>query len=275
MISVILTTYERRELLARALASVLAQTHTDREVIVVDDGSTDGTVEFLAAQPMTSIRIAHSRNTVLHHPAARGPAVARNAGLKRAQGELITFLDSDDVWRPSALAELAQALLQHPDAGFAYCDYQIPSCSTRKLGGVSDIFDPLLQTDFLVTGGVMIRRSIATAVGEFDPLCSPAEDWDYWLRMAALVPGAYLPLSLITIDAPADSLSRAPGGAIFGANIRVMRKALGWCLTNRPASVRLARECLRRNLLASARYHRRHRAFGRSMRDLVMVARGR
>ena len=265
MISVILTTYERRELLARALASVLAQTLTDREVIVVDDGSTDGTVEFLAAQPVTGVRIAHSRN----------PAVVRNAGLKRAQGELITFLDSDDVWRPSALAELAQALYQHPDAGFAYCDYQIPSSSTPKLGGVSDVFDLLLQTDFLVTGGVMIRRSIATAVGEFDPLCSPAEDWDYWLRMAALVPGAYLPLSLITIDAPADSLSRAPGGAIFGANIRVMRKALGWCLTNRPASARLARECLRRNLLASARYHRRRRAFGRSMRDLVMVARGR
>ncbi len=219
MISVILTTYERRELLARALASVLAQTLTDREVIVVDDGSTDGTVEFLAAQPVTSIRIAHSGN----------PAVVRNAGLKRAQGELITFLDSDDIWRPSALAELAQALYQHPDAGFAYCDYQAQASSTPKSAGAIDVFDPLLQTDFLVTGGVMIRRSIATAVGEFDPLCSPAEDWDYWLRMAALVPGAYLPLSLITIEAPANTACWPPCSSI-GRSPRRTRAAsrLSW-----------------------------------------------
>ena len=265
MISVILTTYERRGPLARALTSVLAQTLTDREVIVVDDGSTDGTAEFLETQPVTSIRIAHSGN----------PAVARNAGLPGVRGELITFLDSDDVWQPTALTELAGALLQHPDAGFAYCDYQPQVSSMPKSAGAIDIFDPLLRTDFLVTGGVLIRRSLADAVGAFDPRCSPAEDWDYWLRMAARARGAYVPVSLISIDSPPDSLSRAPGGAIYAGNVRVMRKALQWCLTNRPASVRLARECLRRNLLASARYHRRHRAFGRSVRDLVMVARGR
>jgi glycosyltransferase involved in cell wall biosynthesis len=265
MISVIVTTYERRGLLARALASVFAQTLTDREVIVVDDGSTDGTVEFLGTQPVTSIRVAHSGN----------PAVVRNAGLKRAQGEFITFLDSDDAWRPTALAELAAALSKHPEAGFAYCDYQTPSSSTPKLARVADIFDPLLKTDFLVTGGVLIRRSVAVAVGEFDPLCSPAEDWDYWLRMAALFPGAYVPVSLISIDSPSDSLSRAPGGTIYGANIRVLRKALGWCVANRPGSLLLARKSLRRNLLASAHYHWRRRAVVRSMHDLVMVPRGR
>jgi glycosyltransferase involved in cell wall biosynthesis len=265
VISVILTTYERRGLLARALTSVLAQTLTDREVIVVDDGSSDGTAEFLGAQPVTLIRIAHSAN----------PAVVRNAGLAQARGELIAFLDSDDVWEPTALAELAQALSLHPDAGFAYCDYQPHPPSPRKSAGAIDVFDRLLQSDFLVTGGVLIRRPLADAVGGFDRRCSPAEDWDFWLRMAARARGAYVPVSLIHIDSPPDSLSRAPGGAIYGANVRVMRKALGWCLTNRPASVRLARECLRRDLLASARYHRRHRAFGRSLHDLVMVARGR
>lgn len=264
MISVILTTYERQTLLARALASVFAQTLSEREVIVVDDGSTDGTVEFLGGQPVTVIRLAHTGN----------PAVVRNAGLERAQGELITFLDSDDVWRSSALAELAEALHQHPDAGFSYCDYD-PSSFALELPRVGDIFEPLLETDFLVTGGVLIRRAVAVAVGEFDPLCSPAEDWDYWLRIAALFSGAYLPLSLISIDSPSDSLSRAPGGAIYGANIRVMRKALGWCVANRPASLRLARKSLRRQLLASARYHRRRREFARSMRELAMVAIGR
>jgi glycosyltransferase involved in cell wall biosynthesis len=264
VISVILTTYERRELLARALDSVLAQTVQDREVIVVDDGSTDGTSEFLRWRPVTLIRVAHSGN----------PALARNAGLERARGELISFLDSDDVWRPTALAELAAALDQQPQAGFAYCDYDPPSVMPT-LGPLADIFDPLLKADFLVTGGVLIRRSVVLALSGFDPLCSPAEDWDYWLRMAALALGAYLPMSLISIDSPSDSLSRAPGGAIYAANIRVMRKALGWCVARRPASVRLARQCLRHNLLASARYHWHRRAFAPSMREMMMVARGR
>lgn len=264
MISVILTTYQRQTLLARALASVFAQTLADREVIVVDDGSTDATVEFLGRQPVTVIRLAHTGN----------PAVGRNAGLERAQGELITFLDSDDVWRPTALAELAGALSQHPDAGFSYCDYH-PSSSTLALARVGDIFDPLLETDFLVTGGVLIRRAVARAVGKFDAGCSPAEDWDYWLRMAGLVPGVHVPVSLITINAASDSISRRPGGAIYDANLRVMRKAVGWCVANRRASLRLARKSLRRQLLASARYHRHRREFARSMRELAMVAVGR
>ena len=265
MISVILTTYQRRGLLARALASVFAQTHTDYEVIVVDDGSTDGTDEYLATQPVGCIRLPHSGN----------PAIARNAGLERAQGDLITFLDSDDLWRPTALAELGEVLEQHPEGGFAYCDEQVPSKSVPASPAVGDIFDPLLETDFLLTGGVLLRRSVAAAVGEFDPRCSPAEDWDYWLRVAALYPGAHVPASLIIIDSPPDSLSRAPGGAIYAANTRVMRKAFDWCVTNRPASLALARKSLRRTLLASARYQWRRGAFARSMRDLALVARGR
>lgn len=264
MISVILTTYQRQTLLARALASVFAQTFANREVIVVDDGSTDATVEFLGRQPVTVIRLAHTGN----------PAAVRNAGLERAQGELITFLDSDDVWGPSALAELAEALSQHPHAGFSFCDYH-PSTLKPELASVGDFFDPLLETDFLVTGGVLLRRAVAVAVGEFDPLCSPAEDWDYWLRLAGLFPGVHVPASLITINVAPDSISRGPGGAIYGANLRVMRKALGWCVVNRRASLRLARKSLRRQLLASARYHRRRHEFTRSMRELAMVAIGR
>lgn len=265
MISVILTTYQRRRLLARALASVFAQTLTDHEVIAVDDGSTDGTAEFLRTQPVSCVRMAHSGN----------PAIARNAGLRRAQGDLIAFLDSDDRWQPTALAEMAEALDRHPDAGFAYCDDQDRSAPMLESAGVADIFDALLTTDFLVTGGVLIRRSVAVATGEFDPLCSPAEDWDYWLRLAALARGAHVPVWLIIIDSAPDSLSRAPGGAIYGANIRVMQKAVSWCVLNRRASVLLARTSLRRQLLASARYHWHRRAFARSMRDLAMAGRGR
>lgn len=262
MISVVVTTYQRRTLLSRALTSVYAQTLADREVFVVDDGSTDGTLEFLSTQPVTAIRLVHSGN----------PAVTRNAGLQRARGDLIAFLDSDDVWRPTALAALAAALRAHPQAGFAYCDYEPALSPAPRLPLVGDIFDQLLDLDFIMTSGLLLRRSVAETVGGFDPRCRLAEDWDYWLRMAARFPGAHVPYPLLDIGAPADSLSRAPGGAIYCYNIRVTRKALAWCRTHRPASVQLARRSYRRSAVASARYHWHHRAMARMVRDLVTVA---
>jgi glycosyltransferase involved in cell wall biosynthesis len=271
VISVIVTTYERRALLARTLASVFAQTTADHEVIVVDDGSTDGTAEFLDSQPVSAVTIPHSGN----------PAVARNAGLARARGELITFVDSDDTWEPTALQDLARALADHPEAGFAYCDYslQFPGAlrgvqlGRRELAMVGDIFEPLLESDFLVTGGVLMRRTVVSAVGPYDPACAPAEDWDYWLRLAALAQGAFVPRALIRIDSAADSLSRAPGGAIYAANCRVTRKALTWCRANRAASVPMARRAHRRSLLA--RYAWNRRVIARTTRDLVMAVVGR
>ncbi len=262
MISVIVTTYQRRALVARALASVFAQSVRDQEVIVVDDGSTDGTSQFLFTQPVSVVSLSHSGN----------PAVTRNAGLRRANGELIAFLDSDDVWRPTALAELAAALHEHPEAGFVYCGYDPPLDPAPQVPLMGDVFDQLLDVDFIMTSGLLVRRSVVDTVGEFDPLCRLAEDWDYWLRMAARFPGAYVPRPLLDIGAPADSLSRAPGGAIYGFNIRVTRKALTWCLRHRPASVPLARRSYRRSLMASARYHWHAGAIGRTVRDLATVA---
>jgi glycosyltransferase involved in cell wall biosynthesis len=265
VISVILTTYERRALVERALASVFAQTTPVFEAIVVDDGSTDGTAEALRDRPIQMVRLPHSGN----------PAVARNAGLERARGELITFLDSDDTLRPKALEDLSDALRAQPAAGFAYGDYE-PDPGPRPLvPRVGDIFDRLLESDFLVTGAVLFRRSLLGAVGQFDPRCSPAEDWDYWLRLAAQFDGVHLPRTVIDIGITADSISRAPGGSIYAANRRVTRKALRWCLEHRPASIALARRMHRRSMLASARYHMRRRTIAQTVRNLAMVARVR
>jgi len=265
VISVILTTYQRRALVERALASVLAQSTAAVEAIVVDDGSTDGTAEVLAHQPIQLVRIPHSGN----------PAVARNAGLDRARGELISFLDSDDTLRPNALKDLSDALDAEPVAGFAYGDYE-PDPGPRPLvPRVGDIFDRLLDSDFLVTGAVLFRRSLLGVVGVLDPHCSPAEDWDYWLRLAARVDGVHVPRTVIDVGMAADSFSRAPGGSIYAANLRVTHKALRWCLSHRPASVALARRIRRRSALASARYHWHRRAIAQTVADLTMVARVR
>lgn len=265
MISVILTTYDRRALLARALASVYAQTESDYEVLVLDDGSTDGTLEDLRSQPVSVFPLPHSGN----------PALVRNVGFARAGGDLIAFLDSDDVWRPTLLAELAAALDRHPEAGFAYCDGAPPLPNPPPVPLAGDIFDQLLELDFVVTSGILVRRSVAETVGTFDPRCSPAEDWDYWLRMAGRFPGVHVPHELVVIGAPPDSVSRSPGGVIHRSNIRVTRKALRWCLANRRASIPLARRAYRRSRLASARYRWHHRAIAGTVRDLMMVALGR
>src|SRR3990172_11293931 len=113
MISIIIPTYNRRSLLERALAGVFAQTRKDYEVIVVDDGSTDDTLDFLRSQPIAAIPTPHSGK----------PAIARNVGIAYAQGELVAFLDSDDLWEATALEELSAALDRAPAAGFAFCDY--------------------------------------------------------------------------------------------------------------------------------------------------------
>jgi glycosyltransferase involved in cell wall biosynthesis len=265
VISVILTTYERRESVASALASVFAQTTAAWEAIVVDDGSTDGTAEFLRDLPIQLLSVPHSGN----------PAIARNAGLHRARGDLIAFLDSDDTLRPNALEDLSDALRAQPAAGFAYGDYE-PDSDPRPLAPrVGDIFDRLLESDFLVTGAVLFRRALVGAVGVFDPHCSPAEDWDFWLRLAAQADAVHVDRTVIDIGITADSVSRAPGGSIYAANRRVTRKALRWCLEHRPASIALARRIHRRTMLASARYHWHRRAIAQTVRDLAMVARVR
>ena len=265
MISVILTTFDRRELVARALASVFAQTTAACEAIVVDDGSTDGTAESLRHLPIQLLTVPHSGN----------PAIARNAGLDRARGDLIAFLDSDDTLRPHALEDLSDALRAQPAAGFAYGNYE-PDPGPPPLGpAVRDIFDRLLESDFLVTGAVLFRRALVGAVGGFDPHCRPAEDWDFWLRLAARVGAVHVDRTVIDIAITADSLSRAPGGSIYAANRRVTRKALRWCLAHRPASIALARRIHRRSVLASARYHWHRREIAQTVRDLAMVTRVR
>jgi len=265
VISVILTTFDRRELVARALASVFAQTTAACEAIVVDDGSTDGTAESLRHLPIRLLTVPHSGN----------PAIARNAGLDRARGDLIAFLDSDDTLRPNALEDLSDALRAQPAAGFAYGNYE-PDPGPPPLGPpVADVFDRLLESDFLVTGAVLFRRALLGVVGGFDPLCRPAEDWDFWLRLAARVDAVHVDRTVIDIAITADSLSRAPGGSIYAANRRVTRKALRWCLAHRPASIALARRIHRRSMLASARYHWHRREIAQTVRDLAMVARVR
>jgi len=123
LFSVIIPTYNRRELLRQALASVLAQTFTDYEIIVVDDGSTDGTREWLATVS-DQVRVLIQEN--------RGPGAARNLGIQNAVGEYVTFLDSDDIWFPWTLEIYERAIREASrpafvsGCGIAFTDCFLP-----------------------------------------------------------------------------------------------------------------------------------------------------
>ena len=114
MISVVIPTYERADLLPRAVRSVIAQTWQDWECIVVDDGSTDGTAAVLEALVAEDARVSYVRR------GNGGQGAARNTGIARATGDLIAFLDSDDEWLPEKLARQAAALAVRPDADFCF-----------------------------------------------------------------------------------------------------------------------------------------------------------
>lgn len=186
LVSVVIPTFNRAEVVTNAIASVRAQKYPDIEIIVVDDGSSDGTVETLHASAEPDLRvIALERN--------RGVATARNTGADAARGQFIAFLDSDDVWLPDTLRPRVEALASAPlHVGLCY-----GGCETVHSDGKVELFvpehegrlfDALLLRNLLHGGqsSSVIKRSIWTAVGGFDPGLPAIEDWEWFQRAARL-----------------------------------------------------------------------------------------
>ena len=179
-VSVILPTHQRRELVKHAIASVLSQTYRDFELIVVDDGSTDGTSEAVA--PLANrIRYVWQPN--------RGASAARNAGVHLAGGAIVAFLDSDDRWLPDHLETLVTMLERHPDAVLASTcpEYDIGGRQDVRHARVVDALPSLLSTHGLAgyTSGIAVRQDSLLAVGGFDERLAVAEDLHLWLRLAS------------------------------------------------------------------------------------------
>jgi glycosyltransferase involved in cell wall biosynthesis len=181
LVSVVIPCYRQAHFLAQALDSVLAQTHSAPEIIVIDDGSPDDVLTVVRAFPVVQYRRQENR----------GLAGARNTGLAQAKGEYIVFLDSDDKLLPHALAAGVAALESHPACAFVWgfnrpIDAQgnpLPTGPGVVLGGAS--FRQLLEAN--VVGppvGVMFRRARVAAVGGFDERLRHAEDYELYLRLA-------------------------------------------------------------------------------------------
>ncbi len=181
----IIPTYNRRDLLPRALDSVLAQTRSVDEIIVIDDGSTDGTDEMLRARYGDRVRYVWQPNA--------GVSAARNHGLRLAQGRYLALLDSDDLWLPTK-TELQVAFLEaRPDFGMVVCDVERIDGDYRHIDVLRrrDIVREdgwalrwILHNPALVPASVLLRREVVDQLGGFDEQLRTAEDLEFHLRVA-------------------------------------------------------------------------------------------
>jgi hypothetical protein len=191
-VSIVMPALNAARTVTEAVESVRHQTFRDWELIVVDDGSTDRTVERLAAIVDPRIRLVSAEH--------RGAAQARNVGMSHARGELLTFLDADDRWTPDKLERQVDALGASPDAGAVYSWTAFIDGRGRFLfrkdqcHAQGDVSDELLVTFFLASGSnVMVRRRCLESVGIFDGSAQPLEDWEFWLRVAQRWPFVRVP----------------------------------------------------------------------------------
>ncbi|MCU0592459.1 MAG: glycosyltransferase [Desulfobacterales bacterium] len=208
-VSVIIPTYNRAGCLREAVDSVLAQEFRGFELIVVDDGSRDETPQLL--QPYgDSIRVLRQEN--------RGVSAARNAGIAGSRGELIAFLDSDDLWLPGKLARQVEFFRQNPESLICQTEELWvkngsrvnPGRRHQKRGGM--IFEPSLELCLVSPSAVMLRRELFDRVGLFNERLPACEDYDLWLRVSCRYPVGLIETPLIVKrGGHADQLSRVPG----------------------------------------------------------------
>jgi glycosyltransferase involved in cell wall biosynthesis len=220
-VSVVLPTYNRGYIIRDALESALAQSHADLEILVVDDGSTDNTREIVEQLKSEKIRfILHERN--------RGCSAAYNTGIAAATGQLIAFLDSDDLWKSNYLETLVSFLGRHPETDLVFCDTEILGDVARipSLAALMKSFSRMLRDvpkadEYVFTGrqmyvclleevpikpsAALIKREMFAKAGNFDEAWPSGTDWDLFLRISNFASFGYINLPLATQRRTADA----------------------------------------------------------------------
>ena len=194
-VSVIIPTYNRLPMLREAVNSVLAQDFEDIELIVVDDGSTDGTGK--------EMKRYGGRVRLLQHSKNKGVSAARNRGILHARGKYIAFLDSDDLWVKGKLKTQVTFLDENPHYPLCYTD-EIwvrkgkrvnPKLKHKKYSGW--VFEKCLPLCTISPSSAMMRKTLISKVGLFDEALPVCEDYDLWLRVSARFPIFFINRKLI------------------------------------------------------------------------------
>lgn len=207
-ISIIIPSYNHARYVGAAITSVLRQTYTNYEIIVVDDGSHDNTREVVAAFS-ERVRYLWQEN--------RGLPGARNTGIVAARGLYLAFLDADDLWEPSFLATVVGQLQAHPEwgavhTGSRFVDHEgapLPQLNTLTVPP-EQMYDRLIDGEFFAADAVLVHRVCFDQVGLFDERLRASEDWDMWLRVARAYPFGSLPAPLLLYRMHGENMSADP-----------------------------------------------------------------
>lgn len=278
-VSVIIPTFNRAVLLREALDSIAAQTYQPIEIIVVDDGSTDGTDKFVLAwarQYQTPDRTVH-----LIRQTRQGAPAARNRGASRACGEYIQFWDSDDLMLPEKIAASVAAMSSQACA-YAVCDASVWDGGmvrrTSRLAFSHKAENPLADTSRpLNTIVTLYRRSLLREMGPWNESLACAQDWEFTMRLATLqVRGVAVGRELVRIRATPGSLSRQPIARTYRARLRACRATRRWAGKRGPLSPEVS-EMIGRHMAAISRQlvlageHRRAHLIYRQARPRIRV----
>ncbi len=193
LVSVVIPTYNCGPLVVEAIASILAQTRSVDEIIVVDDGSTDDTATRMD-QFSTRVRYIRKENG--------GVSSARNRGVEEAKGEWIAFLDADDVWHPRKMEIQFAAIEKHPILGLLGANVYVwpgdhPEVSLQAADHVYEVhLHDLIVRNTLITSTIIVRTEAIRAAGPFDRSLQGPEDYDLWIRVAQRTQVANLHIAL-------------------------------------------------------------------------------
>lgn len=195
-VTVIIPAYNAIDYLPDAVKSALAQTFSDLEIIVINDGSSDDTEQWLQQQNHPKLTFISQSN--------RGKSAARNTGIAKAKGEYLAFLDADDLWESTKLAKQVKCLNGNPQQGLVYTWTALADRDGRPTGRVitpeakGDVWEQLIQANILTCGSTpMVRKVCFDTVGLFADDLPLAQDWDMWLRIAAFYPFAVIKEPLV------------------------------------------------------------------------------
>jgi glycosyltransferase involved in cell wall biosynthesis len=199
LVSVITPAYNAERFIAETIDSVLAQTYTSWELIVVDDRSTDGTAALIESYADQRIRLVDGGGTGL-------PAAARNRGFAEARGDYVALLDHDDYWRPTKLERQMDVMLSRPEVGFVHTAADLlrdgkmePGRPDPEFAREDDMLARLLENNFIYASSVLVRRELIEQHGgqDEDPGLRATPDYEHWLRLAPHTVFAYVPETLL------------------------------------------------------------------------------
>ncbi|MDG2141233.1 MAG: glycosyltransferase [Gammaproteobacteria bacterium] len=266
-IDVIIPTYNRRHTLGRSIDSVIAQSLKPAEIIIVDDGSTDGTEDYINKN-YPDITYIKTRN--------KGVSAARNQGIRQSRNDWLAFLDSDDEWLPEKLEKQVTAASSEKDYKLIHCDeiwvrngIRVNSKKKHEKSG-GDIFLKCLPMCVISPSAAIVHRVLFDELGHFDEALPACEDYDLWLRICAVYPVLYIntPL-LIKYGGHKDQLSREYWG-MDRFRVEALSKILRTNILSGPQRI-AANETLRKKckILINGAEKRANRNLIRACRGLM------